>query len=135
MSNLEFVCPNTTFLVQPVDMGVVTNLVKYILEEVENGLTSSSAAKGLIARPDLLQAARLARSKHEDHSELVPSWGFKRSDLELPGKVDGENDMLEMHHMEITNYKKTVFGVVTKTKMVKKLLLSELQRNIRRLEN
>jgi hypothetical protein len=74
------------------------------LKKLKNGLTSSSAAKGLIARPDLLQAARLAKSQHEDHSELVPSWGFKRSDLELLGKVDGENDMLEMHHMEITNY-------------------------------
>jgi hypothetical protein len=43
-----------------------------------------------------------AKSKHQDHSELVSSWGFKHSDLEMPGKVNSENDMLEMHYMEIT---------------------------------
>jgi hypothetical protein len=46
----------------------------------------------------------LAKSKHEDHSELVSSWGFKYLDLEIPSKVDSENDMLEMHHVEITKF-------------------------------
>jgi hypothetical protein len=71
----------------------------------------------------------LAKSKHQDHSELVSSWGFKHSYLEVPGKVNSENDMLEMHHMEITKFHSStaVFSVVMKMKIVRKLLLSELQ--------
>jgi hypothetical protein len=90
---------------------------------------------------DLLQAAHfvansLAKSKHQDHSELVSSWGFKHLDLKMPSKVDSENEMLEMGHMEITKFHSStaVFSVVMKIKIVKKLLLSELQRNTRRPE-
>jgi hypothetical protein len=73
----------------------------------------------------------------QDHAELVSSWDFKHSDLEMPGKVDSENDMLEMHHMESTKFHSStaVYSVVMKMTIVRKLLLSELQRNIRRSGN
>jgi hypothetical protein len=39
----------------------------------------------------------LAKSKYQDHSELICSWGFKHTDLEMLSKADSENDiMLEM---------------------------------------
>jgi hypothetical protein len=56
---LEFLSPNTTSLVQPIDMGVIKNLktfcraklADHILEAIqENLLTSSSAAKEVSAR-------------------------------------------------------------------------------------
>jgi hypothetical protein len=52
----------------------------------------------------------------------------------MTGKVDSENDMLEMHHIEITKFHSStaVFIVVMKMKIGRKLLLSELQRNTRR---
>jgi hypothetical protein len=62
---LEFLSPHTTFLVQPMDMGIMTNLrtlycaelVNFILEAVqENSLSSSLTAKEVIIRIDLLQA-------------------------------------------------------------------------------
>jgi hypothetical protein len=45
----------------------------------------------------------------------------------MPGKVDNENDMLEMHHVEMTKFHSStaVFIVVMKMKIVRKLLLSE----------
>jgi hypothetical protein len=54
----------------------------------------------------------------------------------MSGKGDSENDMLEMHHMEITKFHSStaVFSVVMKKKILRKLL-SELQRNIRRSRN
>jgi hypothetical protein len=68
---------------------------------------------------------------------VVSSWGFEHSGLEMPSKVDSENDRLEMHHMEITTFHSSiaVFSGVMKMKIVRKLLLSELQRNIRRSGN
>jgi hypothetical protein len=62
---LEFLSPNSTYLVQPMDMGIIKNwktlyrakLVNYILEAIqENLLTSSSTAKKVNTRIDLLQA-------------------------------------------------------------------------------
>jgi hypothetical protein len=46
----------------------------------------------------------------------------------MPSKVDSENKMLEMHHMEITKFHSStaVLSVVMKMKIVRKLL-SELQ--------
>jgi hypothetical protein len=64
------------------------------------------------------------KSKHQDHSELLCSWGFKHSDLEMLSKVDSENDMLEML---IGNYQEFSFSVVMEIKIVWKRLLSELQ--------
>jgi hypothetical protein len=58
----EFLSPNTTSLVQPMDMGIIINLktlyhaklVNYILEATEeNLLISSSTAKEVSARIDL----------------------------------------------------------------------------------
>jgi hypothetical protein len=59
--------------------------------------------------------------------------GFKHSDWEMPGKVNSENDMLEMHHIGITKFHSSTafFSVVMKIKIVRKLL-SKLQRNTRR---
>jgi hypothetical protein len=63
---LEFPSPNTS-LEQPTDMGIIKNfktvycakLVNYILKAIqENLLTSSSAAKEVSARTDLLQVAQ-----------------------------------------------------------------------------
>lgn len=62
---LEFLSLHITSQVQPMDMGVMTNLrtlycaklVNFILEAVqENSLMSSSAAKEVSVRIDLLQA-------------------------------------------------------------------------------
>jgi hypothetical protein len=52
----------------------------------------------------------------------------------MTSKVDSENDMLEMHQMEITKFHSStaVFSFVMKIKIVKKLLFSELQQNTRR---
>jgi hypothetical protein len=60
-------------------------------------------------------------SKHQGHSELVSPWGFKHSDLEMPGKVDSESDMLETHYMEMTKFHSStaVFIVVMKVKIVR----------------
>jgi hypothetical protein len=63
---LEFLSSNTTSLVQPMDMGIIkmttlycAKLVNYILEATEeNLLTSSSTAKEVSARIDLLQAVQ-----------------------------------------------------------------------------
>jgi hypothetical protein len=61
---LEFLSPQTTSRVQPVDMGIMTNLrtlyfaklVNFILEAIqENSLMSSSTAKEVSVRIDLLQ--------------------------------------------------------------------------------
>jgi hypothetical protein len=46
------------------------------------------------------------KSKHQDHSELLCSWGFKHSDLEMLSKVNSENGMLEML---IGNYEEFLF--------------------------
>jgi hypothetical protein len=87
---LEFLSPNTTSLVQSMDMGTIKNLktlyrtklVNYIFEATEeNLLTSSSTAKEVSARTDLSQSSTvycqyLAKSKCHDHSELLSSLSF-----------------------------------------------------------
>jgi hypothetical protein len=64
---LVFLSPNTTSLIQPMAIGMIkhlktyttTKLLKYILEAFqENLLTSSSTAKQVSARTDLLQAVQ-----------------------------------------------------------------------------
>jgi hypothetical protein len=47
------------------------------------------------------------KSKHQDHSELLCSWGFKHSDLEILSKLDSENDI--MLEMLIGNYEEFSF--------------------------
>jgi hypothetical protein len=47
------------------------------------------------------------KSKHQDHSELLCSWGFKHSDLEMLSKANSENDV--MWEMLIGNYKEFLF--------------------------
>jgi hypothetical protein len=84
-------------------------LVNYILEAVEeNLLTSSSTAKEVSARTDLLQAVQFIADSWQRVStktiqNCFPNCGFKHSDLEMPDKADSENDViLEMRH--VRNY-------------------------------
>jgi hypothetical protein len=97
------------------DMVIITNLktlycaklVNYILEaNEEHLLTSSSTAKEVSARIDLLQAVQFtADSWRRVSTKTVQNCfaycDFKCSDLEMPDKADSENDViLEMHHIE-----------------------------------
>jgi hypothetical protein len=63
----EFLFPNTTSLIQPINTGIIKNLktlyhtklVNYILEAIqENLLTSSPSAKKVSIRIDLLQTVQ-----------------------------------------------------------------------------
>jgi hypothetical protein len=88
-SQLEFLSPNTTSLVQPMDMVIIKNLktlyhaklVNYIFEATEeNLLTSSTTAKEVSARIYLTSSTvycrYLAKSKCQDHSDLLYSLWF-----------------------------------------------------------
>jgi hypothetical protein len=74
-------------------------LVNYILEAVqENLLTSSSAAKGVSARIDVLQAVKLiADSWRRLSTKIIQNcfahYCFKHSDLEMLNKANSENDV------------------------------------------
>jgi hypothetical protein len=66
-----------------------------------------SAAKEVIARVDLLQATQfIADNWRRVNTKAIQNCFalgvLNTQDLEMPGKVDSENDMLEMHH--IKNY-------------------------------
>jgi hypothetical protein len=98
--------PSTTFLVQPMDMRVnkfedlcCTKLVNYILEEIKkNVLTSSSAAKEVIARANLLQAAQfIADSCQRVSAKAIPLAVLNTQSWRCPVK-----SIVKMH---IGNYK------------------------------
>jgi hypothetical protein len=63
---LEFLSPSTTSLVQQMDMGIIKNLktlyctklVNYIFEAIQENLLTSSTAKKVSARIDLLQTVQ-----------------------------------------------------------------------------
>jgi hypothetical protein len=114
---LEFLSPNTTSLVQPRDIVIIKNLkalyctklVNYILEAIQKHLlASSSAAKEVSARTDLLQAMQFTVNSWQTVStEIIQNsfahCGFKHSELEMQNKANSENDtILEMHH--VSNY-------------------------------
>jgi hypothetical protein len=102
---LEFLCLNTTSLVQPMDMEIIKNLktlycsklVNYILEAIqENLLTSSSTDKEVSARIHPLQAVQfIADSWRRVSSKTIQNClaccGFKHSDLQMPIKAVSEN--------------------------------------------
>jgi hypothetical protein len=111
---LEFMFPNTTCLVQPMDMGIIKNLktlyraklVNYIFEATEeNLLTSPSTAKEVSARSDLSQAVQFIAASWRTVSanttqNCSADCGFQHSDLEVPDMADSENDaILEIHHV------------------------------------
>jgi hypothetical protein len=114
--HLEFLSPNTTSLVQLMDVGIIKNFktlyhtefVNYILEEIqENLLTSSSTAKEVSARIILLQAVQFIADNWQGVSnktiqKCFAHCRFKHSDLEMLNKADSEDDILETHH--IGNY-------------------------------
>jgi hypothetical protein len=100
------------------EMGIIKNLmtfyrtklVNYTLEAIqENLLTSSSTAKEVSAKTDLLQAAEfIADSWQRVSSKTIQNCfahcDFKHSDLEILTKPNSENDIiLEIHHAR--NYK------------------------------
>jgi hypothetical protein len=134
-------------------MGIITNLkalycaqlVNYILEAIqENLLTSSSTAKEVSARIDLLQAIQfIADSWQRVSTKTIQNCfarcGFKHSYLEMLNKADSENDIiLEIHHGG--NYEQfscidKVFSVIIKMKIVRKQLLNKLLKNTRRSGN
>jgi hypothetical protein len=73
-------------------------LVNFIPEAIlENKLTSSSTAKEVSGRIDLLQTAQF----------IADSWRFRTAlltvdlnmYLEMPHKADSKNSMLEVHHV------------------------------------
>jgi hypothetical protein len=73
MSNLEFISPNTMFLVQSVDMGVnkFEDLCCTSLKKLKRKCTDAAApaAKEVIVRADLLRAAQF----------IADSWGRVRT--------------------------------------------------------
>jgi hypothetical protein len=109
---VELLSPNTTFLVQPMDVGIIQNLktlchaklVNYILEAIQEYLLTSSPAKEASARIDILQAVQfIVDSWQKVNTKTIQNCsahcGFKHSYLEMLNKVDSENDIiLEMHH-------------------------------------
>jgi hypothetical protein len=105
---MEFLSPNTTSPVQPMDMEIITNLktlycpklVSDILQEIqENLLTSSSAAKEISERTSTVYYSWRRVSTYV--IQICFSFcGFKHSNLEMPSKADSENDViLEIHHV------------------------------------
>jgi hypothetical protein len=81
-------------------------LLNYILGVIqENLLTSSSAAKEVNVRADMLQAAQFIadiwrRVSTKTTQVCCAHCGFKHSDLEMPNKAYSENDViLEIHHV------------------------------------
>jgi hypothetical protein len=105
--HLEFLLPNTTSLVQPVDMGILKllktlyhrKLVNYILEATEeNLLTSSSTAWEDGARVSLLQAVQfVADSWREISSKTIQNCFthcFKHSSLDMPNMSNIENEAI-----------------------------------------
>jgi hypothetical protein len=75
----------------------LANLINYIFEAIqENLLTSSSAAKEVSARIDLLQAVQFIadiwrRVSTETIQNCFAHYGFKHSDLEIQNEADNEN--------------------------------------------
>jgi hypothetical protein len=68
-------------------------LVNYILETIQENLTSSSTAKKVSMRNDLLQAVPfIADSWRTVSTETIQKsfshCGFKRSDLDMPNKAE-----------------------------------------------
>jgi hypothetical protein len=87
-------------------------LVNCILEAIEeNLLTSSSAAKEVNARIDLLQAAQFIADSWRRVSTKTTQNCFahcKHPDLEMPNKADSESDIvLEIHH--VGNYEEFLY--------------------------
>jgi hypothetical protein len=86
-----------------------TKLVNYILEEIqENLLTSSSTAKEVSATTELLQAGQFTADSWRRRSARTiqncsARCDFRHSDLEMPNKADGENDII-MEMCNIVNY-------------------------------
>ncbi|PNF15736.1 hypothetical protein B7P43_G12083 [Cryptotermes secundus] len=90
------------------DMGIIkilktlyhAKLLNYILEAIkENLLTSSSVAKEVNERADLLQAAQfIAKNWRRMSTKIIQNCfaccGFRHSDLEMLNKANSENDIL-----------------------------------------
>jgi hypothetical protein len=103
---------------QPMDIGIIKNLktlcyselVNYIFEAIEeNLLTSSSRAKVVSARTDLLQAVEFIddswqRVSTETVQNCFAYCDFKHSDLEMADKA----------HSEMTSYYKYTTSKITK---------------------
>ena len=105
---LEFLPPNTTSLVQPMDMGVIKNLktlyrgklVNYILESIdENLLTSSTTAKEISSKISLLQAIQFVADswraiKATTIQNCFTNCGFKPLDISEILNNEQNEDML-----------------------------------------
>jgi hypothetical protein len=117
-------------------------LVSYILEAIqENILTSTSRAKEVNARIDILKAVQFITDSWRKVStktiqNCFSHCDFEDSDLEMPNKADSEGDViLEMYH--VRNFKNfnastVVCNVIMRMKVVRKQLLNKFQRNNRR---
>jgi hypothetical protein len=142
-NKLEFLSPSTTTLVQPSDMVIIkklktlysATLVNYIVETIqENLLTSSSAAKEVIARTDLIQPVHFI----PDSWQRIPR-PFRTSLFTVVLNTQTWRcqirPIVKMSHWKCTTLEITkslhaltiVFNVIMIMKIVRKQLLSKLQ--------
>ena len=104
---LDFLPPNTTSLVQPMDMGIIKNLktlyrgklVNYIIEKIEAKLvTSSSTSKEISAKINILQVVQFVADSWRVTStktilNCFGACGFKPLDSVMPPHaIDSENN-------------------------------------------
>ncbi|XP_072119240.1 tigger transposable element-derived protein 4-like [Mobula birostris] len=107
---LEFLPASRTYLVQPMDMGIIKKLktlyrrklVNHILEAIEeNLLTSSATAKEVCARVNLLHAIQFVTdSWREISSKTIQNCfalcGFKHSGFEMTEMAGSENETISV---------------------------------------
>ncbi|XP_035212025.1 tigger transposable element-derived protein 6-like [Stegodyphus dumicola] len=107
---LEFLPPNTTSLMQPMDMGVIKNfktlyrgkLVNYILESIdENLLTTSTTAREISSKISLLQAIQFVADswraiKATTIQNCFTNCGFKPLEISENLSNEENEDMLQV---------------------------------------
>jgi hypothetical protein len=100
ISNCNFCLPTTNLKTL-----YSAKLLNYILEAIQENLLTSSTAKEVSARIDLLQAVQFtANSWRRVSTKTIQNGfahcGFEHSGLEMLNKADSENYVImEMHHV------------------------------------
>jgi hypothetical protein len=68
-------------------------------------------------------------------AKTISLGGFKHSELEMPSKVNSENDMLETHHLEITKFMYSSFQCCNESEDCEEAIVERIAAKHQKIRN